>query len=43
MQVATFGVLIAALAVIAVRIARAVSSRDKAANTASSTDAGSHD
>lgn len=32
MQIATFGVLLAALAVIAVRIARSVASRDRAAN-----------
>jgi hypothetical protein len=34
MQIATFGVLIAALAVIAVRIGRAVVSRDKIRNAA---------
>ena len=36
MQIVTFGVLLAALAVIAVRIGRAVVSRDKARNAATS-------
>jgi hypothetical protein len=35
MQIATFGVLIAALAVIAVRIGRSIASRDKVANATS--------
>lgn len=41
MQIATFGVLLAALAVIAVRIARSVASRDRSTNTP--TDSTPHD
>lgn len=41
MQVATFGVLLAALAVIAVRIGRSVASRDRARNA--STDSSPRD
>lgn len=45
MQVATFGVLLAALAVIAVRIGRAIVARDKVRNAAATpaTDVSAHD